>query len=215
MRIILALGFLFITATAARAEEPKTPKLEFRLVPNREHDSTVVEEAEKLLEKFKPADAGKGLPAPKGYGWLPLTDSCFKENWLDRPAPEGFEVHFSGPAYHADKKHWMLTRLPTKETAVTQADLVDIGEIKEDGGSFMVVLRFTPAAGERLGELTKTKGRSMAVAIDGNIITAPTISSQVKERVAISAGYSEGAKERLEETIKALRAALKKKGAEK
>jgi preprotein translocase subunit SecD len=190
-------------------------KLEFRQVPDSEHDSKVIEEAEKLLNDFKPADVAKGLPAPKGYAWLPVAEIFVKDRWKDRPPAAGFEVNLSAATYHTDKQHWLLTSIPAANNAVTHADLKSVGDVKEEKGLFIAEFLLTSTAGERFGELTKTTGRYLCIMVDGKVLSAPRINAQIKDRVPISLGTSKEGKTILEQTVKSLRAGLKKNGEDK
>jgi preprotein translocase subunit SecD len=80
------------------------------------------------------------------------------------------------------------------EVMLNAADIESATVAERDNGrDWVVSIRFTEAGSEKLAKLTgENLGRQLAVVVDGEVVTSPTIRSQIKRSAEITGGANFG-----------------------
>ncbi len=192
---------------ATGQDEAREPVLEFRIVADAAHDRTAAQQA-------RGPDGLKNPPA--GYRWVELDDRCH----LDRA--EGDIVRDEpGPGGKA-RKH-LLVQLDRLN--LTEKDLAQIAAIKVERDQLAISLRFQPVGGRKLSQLTRTHlpektggpfdfKYKLAIIIDGVLVAAPYINSEIRDTAVIELGRDDGPEE-AGRVIKHIREAMREPAAGK
>jgi hypothetical protein len=106
--------------------------------------------------------------------------------------------------------YFFLTRLPAKGNALTGAFVEEANKSKTVDGGLAVSIQLNMDGGRLMRELTaKNNGRFLAVVVDGKVVSAPTIRTEVGARVQITWGAA--AEKEVDALVEALRSDLPKK----
>jgi preprotein translocase subunit SecD len=181
--------------------------LEFRIVADAAHDRAAAEQA-------SGPDGLKNPPA--GYRWVELDDRyqlARGEGDIVRDEP--------GPGQKA-RKH-LLVQLDRLN--LTEKDLAQIAAVKVERDQLAISLLLKPEGGRKLSQLTRTHlpektgapfdfKYKLAIIIDGVVVSAPYINSEIREAAIIEFGGNAGPED-VEGVIKHIKEAMREPAAGK
>jgi uncharacterized protein (TIGR03067 family) len=184
---------------AAGPDKASKPFLEFRIVADAAHDRAAVAQA-------RSPDGLKNPPA--GYRWASIDD----RHPLDRG--EG-DIIREEPGPDGKARKHLLVKLDPQD--LTEKDITRAEKLKDERDRLAISVRFTPDGGRRLGELTRTHlpektgapidfKYKLAIIIDGVVVAAPVINSEIRDAAVIEFGGT-ARPEEIDEAIKHIEAA--------
>jgi uncharacterized protein (TIGR03067 family) len=166
---------------AAAQDAAREPVLEFRIVADAAHDRAAIEQA-------RSPDGLKNLPA--GYRWARMDDRYR----LDRG--EG-DIVREEPAPDGKPRRYLLVKLGPQD--LTEQDVARVQKPQDWREQPAILLRFKPEGARRLGELTRTHlpektgdtsdfKYKIAIIIEGVVISAPFINSEIRDAAIVEFG---------------------------
>lgn len=161
----------------------QTPSLEFRIVPELPDSKASIRVPENWQDTdYRDGTApGVGTPGDNRFAWFPIRSS--KRGRAELPVTRGDgEFQFG---LLSDSAHHVLTSDGTWYVSAVNVQ-------KDDFGHHSLRVKLGTAGGLRMQQLSKTcLDQKMALIVDGVIITAPTVRSEIGAEFVVTGNFTE------------------------
>ena len=201
-RVLVQLpGTNAVTRTEARRALQSAAYLEFRLAHprNRELTQALMQKKGRAPEGYAFNDAGDGFVRLPDYDQIKLKPGYkARLSSYGRP-PQGYQFMLE-----KDKEGFYQPNYISRKAELSGKDLVSAHVDRDEVGRVVVAFKLNSNGGKTMRRISgKNIGRQLAIILDGELISAPVLQSEIGTNGQITGNFTQAEAKRLSDDLKA------------
>ena len=201
-RVLVQLpGTNAVTRTEARRALQSAAYLEFRLAHprNRELTQALMQKKGRCPEGYAFNEAGDGFVRLPDYDQIKLKPGYkARLSAFGRP-PQGYQFMLE-----KDKEGFYQPNYISRKSELTGKDLVSAHVDRDEMGRIVVSFKLNSQGGKTMRKISgRNIGRQLAIILDGELISAPVLQSEIGTNGQITGNFTQAEAKRLSDDLKA------------